>query len=160
MRKSRKWKDITADIEEIKKAIVRVKNLTIPESERNQMLEDLGKIMSKLKNQGIAIFTDEVFYGKAPTKFLRDPEIKLQAKGLYSVLHSYSQPKELMLNPKTFVSLKTLSRDSGLHKKNVGEWIKKLEESGWVTAKSRGKNMTNWYILHSKKRYKKQDSEI
>ena len=158
--KTRRWKDITEDIEEIKDAIVKVKNLTIPESERNQMLEDLGKIMSKLKNQGIAIFTDEVFYGKAPTKFLRDPEIKLQAKGLYSVLHSYSQPKELMLNPKTYVSLKTLSRDSGLHKKNVGEWIKKLEESGWVTTKSRGKNMTNWYILHSKKRYKKQDSEI
>lgn len=70
--------------------------------------------MNKLKNQGIAIFTDEVFYGKAPTKFLRNPKIRLQAKGLYAVLHSYSQLKELVLNPKTFVSLKTLSRDSGL----------------------------------------------
>jgi biotin operon repressor len=150
--KTRKWKDITEDIEEIKEAIVKVKNCSIPESDKNKMLEDLGRIMSKLKNQGIAIFTDEVFYRKAPTKFLRDPKIKLQAKRLYSVLHSYSQPKELMLNPKTFVSLKMLSRDSGLHKKNVGEWVKHLEESGWITVK---KNMTNWYILHSKKRYKR-----
>jgi hypothetical protein len=154
--KTRKWKDITEDIEEIREAIVRVKNHEeIPESEKNKMLEDLGRIMNKLRNQGIAIFTDEVFYGKAPTKFLRNPKIKLQAKGLYSVLHSYSQPKELMFNPKTFVSLKTLSRDSGLHKKNVGEWVKHLEESGWVTVRRRGKNMTNWYILHSKKRYKR-----
>ena len=160
MRKSRKWKDITKDIEEVKEAIVKVKNLTIPGSERNQMLEDLGKIMNKLKNQGIAIFTDEVFYGKAPTKFLRDPEIRLQAKGLYSIMHSYANPKELMLNPKTFVSLKTLAEDTGLHRKNIMEWIRKLKESGWLTVKRRGFNKANWYILHSKKRYKREDSEI
>ena len=87
--KTRKWKDITEDIEEIKGAIFKVKNHEeIPESDKIKMLEDLGRIMNKLKNQGIAIFTDEVFYGKAPTKFLRDSKIKLQAKGLYSVLHS------------------------------------------------------------------------
>jgi len=158
--KQRKWKDITEDIEEIRKAVADVKNSSIPESEKNQMLEDLGKIMNKLKNQGIAIFTDEVFYGKAPTKFLRDPKIKLQAKGLYSVMHSYSQPKELMLNPKTFVSLNTLAKATGLHRKNIMEWIRRLEEAGWLTVKRRGFNLSNWYILHSKKRYKKQDSEI
>lgn len=125
------------------------------ESQKNKMLEDFEKALKELQTKEIAIFTDEVFYGKAPTKFLRNPEIKLQAKGLYSVMHSYSQPKDLMLNPKTFVSLETLSRDSGLHKKNVGVWINHLAESGWVTVKRRGKNMTNWYILHSKKRYKK-----
>ena len=107
--KTRKWKDITEDIEEIKEAIVKVKNCSIPESDKNKVLEDLGRIMNKQKNQGIAIFTDEVFYRKAPAKFLRNPEIKLQAKGLHSVMHSHSQAKELMLNPKTFVSLKTLS---------------------------------------------------
>jgi biotin operon repressor len=128
--KTRRWKDITEDIEEIKEAIVKVKNCSIPESEKNKMLEDLGRIMNKLKNQGIAIFTDEVFYGKAPTKFLRNPKIRLQAKGLYAVLHSYSQPKELMLNPKTFVSLKTLSRDSGLDRTRIMHWIKALEEAG------------------------------
>lgn len=95
MRKSRKWKDINRDIEEIKETIAEVKNSSIPESEKNKMLEELGRIMSKLKNQGIAIFTDDVFYGKAPTKFLRDKNIKLQAKGLYAVMHSYANPKEL-----------------------------------------------------------------
>jgi biotin operon repressor len=153
--KTRKWKDITEDIEEIKEAIVKVKNCSIPESEKEKMMEDLGRIMNKLKNQGIAIFTDEVFYGKTPTKFLRNPKIRLQAKGLYAVLHSYSQPKELMLNPKTFVSLKTLSRDTGLDRTRIIHWIKVLEEAGWLTVKRRGKNMTNWYILHSKKRYRR-----
>jgi len=155
MRKTKRWKDITEDIEEIKETIAKVKNSSIPESEKNQMLEDLGRIMSKLKNQGIAIFTDEVFYGKAPTKFLRDSKIRLQAKGLYSVLHSYSQPKELMLNPKTFVSLKTLSGATGLKRTQIIYWIRYLEDIGWITVKRRGLNMTNWYILHSKKKYRK-----
>ena len=153
--KTRKWKDITEDIEEIKETIVKVKNCSIPESEKTKMLEDLGRIMNKLKNQGIAIFTDEVFYGKAPTKFLRNPKIRLQAKGLYAVLHSYSQPKELMLNPKTFVSLSTLAKDTGIHKNNVGKWIKYLEEAGWITIQRRGFNMSNWYTLHSKKTHRK-----
>jgi len=153
--KTRKWKDITEDIEEIKEAISGVKNSPIPESEKNKMLEDLGRIMNKLKNQGIAIFTDVVFYGKAPTKFLRDPKIKLQAKGLYSVMHSYSQPKELMLNPKTFVSLKTLSGAAGSKRTQIIYWIRYLEDIGWITVKRRGLNMSNWYILHSKKKYRK-----
>jgi hypothetical protein len=32
--KTRKWKDITEDIEEIKEAIVKVKNCSTPESEK------------------------------------------------------------------------------------------------------------------------------
>jgi biotin operon repressor len=153
--RQKKWKDIEKDIKEIRETIEMVKNSKYSESEKNKMLEDLGKIMNKLRNQGVAIFTDEVFYGKAPTKFLRDSKIKLQAKGLYSVMHSYANPKELMLNPKTFVSLKRLAEDTGLHRTNVIEWIKRLEESGWLTVKRRGMNMTNWYILHSKKKYRK-----
>ncbi len=43
--KTRKWKDITDDIEEIREAIVKVKNCSIPESEKEKMLEDLGKII-------------------------------------------------------------------------------------------------------------------
>jgi len=88
--KTRKFKDIQADIEEIKEAIDKIKNSPIPGQEKERMLGELGRIMNKLRNQGVAIFTDEVFYGKAPTKFLRDPNIKLQAKGLYSVMHSYA----------------------------------------------------------------------
>jgi DNA-binding MarR family transcriptional regulator len=67
----------------------------------------------------------------------------LQAKGLYSIMHSYSQPKELMLNSKTFVSLSTLAKDTGIHKNNVGKWIKYLEEAGWITIQRRGFNMSN-----------------
>lgn len=155
--KKPKWIDIATDIDEIKEAILKVKSYKgIPESQKNKMLGDFEKALKELQNKEIAIFSVGEFYGKSPTKFLRNPEIKLQAKGLYTIMHTYSQPKDLMLNPKTFVSLETLSRDSGLHKKNVGVWINHLAESGWVTVKRRGKNMTNWYILHSKKRYRKK----
>ena len=153
--KTRKWKDIAREIEGIKEAIAYVKSASIAESEKNKILEYLGKEMNKLKNQGVAIITDEVFYGKAPTKFLRNSGIKLQAKGLYAVMHSYSQPKELMLSPKTFVSLKTLSEATGLKRTQIIYWIRYLEEIGWITIKRRGLNMTNWYILHSKKKYRK-----
>jgi len=150
-------KKIQNEIEEIRDTKRKLEGSSLPESEKEKMSKELAEIMNKLEKEknGIAIFTDEVFYGKAPTKFLRDPDIKLQAKGLYSVMHSYSQPKELMLNPKTFVSIGTLAKDTGLHRKNVGEWIKHLEEVGWITVKRRGMNKSNWYILHSKKRYRK-----
>jgi len=71
--KTGKWKDITKQIEEIQEAIADVKRSPFPESEKTKMLEDLARIMNKLKNQGIAIFTDKVFYGKLPYKFLRNP---------------------------------------------------------------------------------------
>jgi len=153
--KQEKWKDIQLDIEEIRKAITDVKNSVVPELEKNQMLEDLGKTMSKLKNHDIAIFTDKVFYGEAPIKLLRDPAIKLQAKGVYCVLNSYANSKELPLNPKTFVSIERLTKDTGLSRSNIMRWITDLKESGWLTVHRRGFNMSNWYILHSKKRNRK-----
>ena len=153
--KQKKWKDISKEIEEIRETTEMVKNSNHSASEKNKMLEDFGKIMNKLRNQGIAIFTDEVFYGKAPTNLLRDPAIKLQAKGLYSVMHSYANPKELMLSPKTFVSIATLAKDVGLERKRIIHWIKHLEEEGWILVKRRGFNLSNWYVLHSKKKYKK-----
>lgn len=156
-------RDIRKDIREIEEVASQIKNdPRISDKEKKYLIEELKKVRRTLKikeQREMAIFTDEVFYGKVPTKLLRDKEIKLQAKGLYSVLHSYANPKELMLNPRTFVSLKTLAKDTGLHKKNVGEWIKALEETGWLTVKHRGRNLSNWYILHSKKKYKKLDSE-
>ncbi len=108
-------KKIQYEIEEIRDTKRKLEDCSLPESEKEKISKELAEIMNKLEKEknGVAIFTDEVFYGKAPTKFLRDPDIKLQAKGLYSVMHSYSQPKELMLNPKTFVSIGTLAKDTG-----------------------------------------------
>jgi hypothetical protein len=83
---------------------------------------------------------------------LRDPLIQLQAKGLYAIMHSYAQPKELMATPMTFVSLDTLAKDAPLHKSNVGEWIKALAEAGWVRVIPRGHKRSNWYQLYAKKR--------
>ncbi len=71
-------------------------------------------------------------------------------------MHSYANPKELMLNPKTFVSIATLAKDVGLERKRIIHWIKHLEEEGWITVKRRGFNLSNWYVLHSKKKYKKK----
>ena len=66
------------------------------------------------KQEETAVFFDGVYFGEIPQELLRDPKIKLQAKAVYGLLHTYSQPKKLKNNPKTFVSQKRLSEDAGL----------------------------------------------
>ena len=148
-------KKIREDIKEIEGVASSVRHGDFSKSEKKSLLEDLKKIMRKLKKQEsneIAIFNEDVFYGQVPTALLRDPNIQLQAKGLYAILHSYSQPKQLMLNPMTFVSLDTLAKDAPLHKSNVGEWIRILAKAGWIRVISRGHKKSNWYQLYAKKR--------
>jgi len=150
----RTLKEIYKDINEIKETKNELKNSSIPEPDKIKMMEDLDRIMEKLKKEGreSAIFTDEPFFGKAPLKLLRDPKIRLQAKGLYVLMHTYSQPKDLMKDPRTFVSLQTLAKDLGLGRTQTIYWIKYLESTGWLTIKHRGLNCSNWYILHARKK--------
>lgn len=148
-------KEIREDIKEIEQVASSVRHADFSKSEKKEILKDLKRIMRKLKKQEgneIAIFNEDVFYGQVPTVLLRDPDIQLQAKALYAILHSYSQPKELMLNPMTFVTLETLAKDSGLHKSNVGHWIEVLAEAGWIRVIPRGHKKSNWYQLYAEKR--------
>lgn len=148
-------KEIREDIKEIEQVASSVRHGDFSKAEKKGILEDLKRIMRRLKRKEdneIAIFNEDVFFGQVPTVLLRDPDIQLQAKGLYAVLHSYSQPKKLMLNPMTYVTLETLAKDSGLHKKNVGEWIKILAKAGWIRVIPRGHKKSNWYQLYAEKR--------
>lgn len=148
-------KKIREDIREIEEAASSVKNGDLSKPEKKSLLEDLKKIMRKLKKEEkneTAIFNEDVFYGQVPTALLRDPNIQLQAKGLYAIMHSYSQPKRLMAYPMTFVSLDTLAKDAPLHKCNVGYWIKVLAKAGWIRVIPRGHKRSNWYQLYAKKR--------
>ena len=148
-------KKIREDIKEIEEVASSVKNGDFSKAEKKSLLEDLKRTMRKLKKQErneTAIFNEDVFYGQVPTALLRDPNIQLQAKGLYAIMHSYSQPKNLIAYPMTFVSLDTLAKDAPLHKSNVGEWIKKLADAGWIRVIPRKGKKSNWYQLYAKKR--------
>lgn len=105
--------------------------------------------------KGSSIVYDGTFFGQTPIELLRDPQIKLQTKAVYGLLHSYSQPKKLMGSPQTFVSQKKLAKDAGMSINCLHEWIKRLEESGWLTIIHRGLTKPNNYTLHSKKKKKK-----
>jgi len=152
-------KDIRRDIREIEEVASQIKNADdLSPSEKKKLLTELKNVRRKLKIQEqreMAIFTDEPHYGKAPTKFLRDPRIPLQPKAIFSIMHTYANPKEFILNPKTFVSLKTLMKDTGMKRTQLIYWINFLEEQGWLTKKRRGMNMSNNITLHWRKRYKK-----
>jgi hypothetical protein len=148
-------KKIREDIKEIEEVASSVRYGDLSKPEKKSLLEDLKKIMRKLKKEErneVAIFNEDVFYGQVPTALLRDPNIQLQAKGLYAIMHSYSQPKNLIAYPMTFVSLDTLAKDAPLHKSNVGEWIKKLADAGWIRVIPRKGKKSNWYQLYAKKR--------
>jgi biotin operon repressor len=112
------------------------------------------KKAEKMKKES-AVFTDEVLYGKTPQALLRDPKLKPQAKALYGILHTYSQPKDLKSNPHTFVSQKKLAKDLGMSVRNVRRFLKELEDSGWTTTERKGLNMSNSITLHSKKKRRK-----
>ena len=117
-------------------------------------LNKIDKSRSQDKDKS-AVFSDGVFYGQVPIKLLRDPMIKLQAKAVYALLHSYSQPKSLLEKPQTYVSQMKLAANAGMSVDRFRGWVRKLEESGWVTIKRRGLNMSNNYILHAQRKVKK-----
>ncbi|GAH76564.1 unnamed protein product, partial [marine sediment metagenome] len=141
-------KKIREDIREIEEVASSVKNGDFSKAEKKTLLEDLKRIMRKLKGKErneVAVFNEDVFYGQVPTALLRDPTIQLQAKGLYAIMHSYSQPKSLIAYPMTFVSLDTLAKDAPLHKSNIGDWIKVLAKAGWIRVIPRKNRKSNWY---------------
>ena len=154
-------KDIREDIKEVEEVASEVRHdSSLSKGEKKELLEQLRRTRRKLKTKErreVAIFYEDVHYGQVPSKLLWDSNIPLQAKGLYAVLHSFGQPKELMATPKTFVTLKTLAKVTGMHKNSVREYIKVLAEAGWIKVKSRGYRRSNWYFLCAKKRRIRKD---
>lgn len=133
-------------------------------SARTDIFEKINKIRNKKDSTPAtineqpdesAIFYDGIFYGQVPIDLLRDPTMKLQAKAVFALMHSYSQPKKLEANPKTYVSQARLAKDVGMSVDRLRGWMKKLEDSGWLTTKRRGLNKSNNYILHARKKKKR-----
>lgn len=106
------------------------------------------------QNKG-AVFFDSVHFGMIPVELLRDPKIKPQAKAVYGLMHSYSQPKKLINKPQTFVSQQRLAEESGLSVDRIRYWQKVLEQKGWMKSLRRGLNKTNYYILYARKKKRK-----
>jgi transposase-like protein len=98
-------------------------------------------------------------FGQIPIKLLRDPNIRLQAKALFGILHTYTYPKQLIGNPETTISLATLSKDAGLTESNIRRWIKQLRDSGWIEIKRRGKTMTNRITLYGRSKAEQRKLE-
>lgn len=113
------------------------------------MVEDIDN--EKVADESTIVF-DGVLYGQVPQDLLRDPNIKLQAKAVYALLHSYSVPKALESKPQTFVSQKKIAANAGLSLNRLREWIKKLEETGWLSIRRRGLNKSNNYTLHAQRK--------
>ena len=98
-------------------------------------------------------------FGQVPNKLLLDPKIKLQAKALFGILHTYTYPKQLIGNPETTISLAALSKDAGLTESNIRIWLKKLRESGWIEIKRRGKTMPNRITLYGRSKSEQRKLE-
>ena len=98
-------------------------------------------------------------FGQIPLKLLRDPKIRLQAKALFGILHTYTYLKQLIGNPETTISLATLSKDAGLTESNIRIWLKQLRDSGWIEIKRRGMTMTNRITLYGRSKAEQRKLE-
>ncbi len=98
-------------------------------------------------------------FGQIPLKLLRNPKIRLQAKALFGILHTYTYYKQLIGNPELTISLATLSKDAGLTESNIRIWLKQLRDSGWIEIKRRGKTMTNRITLYGRSKAEQRKLE-
>lgn len=98
----------------------------------------------------LEVFIDKNWplFGQIPLKLLRDPKIRLQAKALFGILHTYTFHKQLMGNPELTISMATLCKDTGLTESNVRRWLYVLRNEGWIWIKRRGMTMTNKITLY------------
>lgn len=71
-----------------------------------------------------------------PEKLAKDPNVSLQAKGLYAILRALEGPGG------TYVSVPELSRYSGKSDRSVTFYLKELRESGNIIVHHRGRNGT------------------
>lgn len=102
-------------------------------------------------------------FAQIPIELAQDSEIKLQLKGVYSILHSRCGEKSLGRYPFTFKSMERMAKeDAGVSYRYFKELIKELKEAGWVTVLNRG-SRSAIIILHAykgQKITKKQEKEF
>jgi DNA-binding transcriptional ArsR family regulator len=89
-----------------------------------------------------------LYYGQMPDSLAKEPKVKLQAKAMYAILHTYCRTKRLTGNVTAEVSMDELEEKTGLSESNIRHWIDELEETGWLHAVRRGRQKVNLYRLY------------
>jgi len=93
-------------------------------------------------------------FGQVPQELLRNPEIKLQSKAIYGILHTIAEEKNLIENPTIWKSGVSIAKDfAGVSKDTYKRCIVELKKYGWVTSIRRGLGKSNIILLHWKPRF-------
>lgn len=88
-------------------------------------------------------------FGQTPQELLRNPEIKLQSKAIYGILHTIAKEKDLTEKPTIFKSGVSIAKEyAGVSKTTFERGIKELEKYGWATNIRRGLGKPNIILLH------------
>ena len=78
------------------------------------------------------MFKKQVSFGIVTKDIMTDPELSLQAKGLYAILCTYANKQR-----QCYPSLNTLSDISKKSVSQVSAYIKELKNKGYITRKGK-----------------------
>jgi hypothetical protein len=82
-------------------------------------------------------------FTQVPNFILRDPDISIGAKTVYSLLLSYAWHNDLC-----FPGQDRLAKDVGMGIASVNRFIKELEECALIEITRRGQGKTNFYTIN------------
>jgi hypothetical protein len=82
-------------------------------------------------------------FTQLPNFILRNPEISVGAKTVYSLLLSYAWHNDLC-----FPGQERLARDMGLTRPRVTQLLNELQEVGLIQIDRRGQGKTNFYTIN------------
>lgn len=78
------------------------------------------------------MFKKQISFGIVTKDIMTDPELSLQAKGLYAILCTYANKQR-----QCYPSLNTLSDISNKSVSQVSAYIKELKNKGYITRKGK-----------------------
>jgi len=109
-------------------------------------------IEEALNSRATAVITLYPRFVQIPDKLAFDPEIKLQLKAIYGILHGSGGEKKLNNHPFTFKSQKRMAKEqAGISAKYFNELVAGLKKAGWLTVIPRGLNKSAIIALHAYK---------
>lgn len=92
-----------------------------------------------------------ILYGQTPQELLRNPEISLQAKALYGILHTLAETKELISKPTIWKSGEKISKEyAGISQSFFSKCVSILEKFGWIANIRRGLGKGNIIVLYGR----------
>ena len=119
---------------------------------KGEALEGKDFIEEALNSGATAIIPLYPRFVQIPDELAFDPEIKLQLKTIYGILHGSGGEKRLNNHPFTFKSQKRMAKEqAGISRKYFNELLAGLKEAGWITIIPRGLNKSAIIALHGEK---------